>query len=327
MNAIETHSLTKHFGRNTVVDQLDWSVPVGSACAFLGPNGAGKSTTLKMLMGFTQPSAGTVSVLGSDPWDMAPEVRARVGYVAENPLLPSWMKVDALIEFHRGLYPRWDAELERRLLAEFGVQTKRQVSQLSKGEHRRLMLFLALCQGGDLLLLDEPGSGLDVAGRRKLLSLLSEYLAEGNRTLVFSTHIVTDVERIASHVAVLNGGVLIAHTDLDELREEVKAVRMPREVYERHVERWSAAGVLVRAETPHAVELTVRRFATHGLPVLMSMGRGDVHSEHGPMEDVYMDSKGELAQVRHLSLEDAFLALTGTVEVPREAGEVAEASA
>lgn len=319
--AIETRSLTKVYDGERVVDGLDWTVPRGAACAFLGPNAAGKSTTLRMLMGFTHPTAGTCRVLGEDPWDLRPATRARVGYVAEQPLLPPWIRVGALVDFHRSLYPAWSTKLERELLELFELPLAKKVSQLSKGQHRRLMLTLALAQAPDLLILDEPGAGLDVAARRQLLSLLADYLAGEGKTLVLSTHIVTDVERIASHVAVIAHGRMVAHTELDELHENVKQVRMPRAFWDRTVARWEAAGILAADVGEHAVTLTVRHFHTHGRFVLAELSEGEVHAQHGPHEDLYLGENGAEAQVLHLGLEDAFLALsTPDARASAEAG-------
>jgi len=308
--AIETRSLTRHYGATVALDGLDWQVPVGSACAFLGPNGAGKSTALRLVMGFTPPTRGDSRVLGEDPWEMSAKTRARVGYVAEQPILPPWMKVGALLAFHRSLYPRWDAALERELVDLLELAPGKRVSELSKGQHRRVMLTLALAQGGDLLILDEPGSGLDVAARRQLLSLLADFLGKEGRTLVFSTHIVTDVERIANHVSILDRGRLVANDELDDLHENVKSVTLPRASFDRARARWEDAGILERKLDAHVAELVVRRFASHGQYVLRDLSEGPVTVEHGPHEDVWMGTGGEAAQVRHMALEDIFLALT-----------------
>lgn len=314
-SAIETHSLSKIYGTEAVVSDLDWSLPVGTACAFLGPNGAGKSTTLRMLMGFTPPTRGTALVLGEDPWDMQPPTRARVAYVAEQPILPPWLKVGALLEFHRCLYPRWDAKLEAEIRELLAVDPNKRVSDLSKGAHRRVMLVLALAQGAELLILDEPGGGLDVAARRDLASLLGDWLADDARTLVVSTHLVTDVERFASRVTLIDRGALLADDDLDDLKENVKSVRMPRDVFDRLAERWEQAGVLARELDERSARFTVRNFATQGRFILRDLSEGEVVVKEGDAEDVYLGAGGEEATVRHLGLEDVFLALT---KAPRD---------
>jgi len=317
MLAIEADGLTKHYGTATAVDDLTWSLPAGEACAFLGPNGAGKSTALRMLLGFTPASRGTCRVLGENPWEMAPATRARIGYVAEQSILPPWMRVGALLDFHRSLYPRWNREHERALCDVLEVSREPRVSQLSKGQNRRLALLLALAQDADLLVLDEPGAGLDVAARRQLLSLLGEFLAGEGKTVLFSTHLVTDVERIASRVAVLARGRLVADAELDELHENVKSVRLAREVFERTRERWAAAGLLEVATDERTANLVVRHFATQGRFILRDLAEGEVVVAESDRGATYMGSDGREARVTNLALEDIFLALAGQGEGAR----------
>ncbi len=310
MNAIETEALTKRYQGPPVVDQLDWALPVGSACALLGPNGAGKTTTLQMLLGFTPPTSGTCRVLGAEPWDLAPEVRARIGFVSEEPILPGWLRVRDLVAYHASLYPRWGRERADELLALFRLDSRQKVEALSKGQNRRLMLLLAFAQGADLLVLDEPGSGLDVQARRHLLELLADYLAEGDRTLLLSTHLVTDVERIASDVAVLAGGRLRAFAPLDDLYEHVKTLRIPFELYERTRERWRAADPLSSERVGDAQVLVVRSFQSQPLHVLRELSGGDVQVVNGDRSDTYLASTGDAIEVLHMPLEDVYLALS-----------------
>ncbi len=284
-HAITTSRLTKIYDGHAAVEGLDWQIPVGSAWAFLGENGAGKSTTLRMLMGFTPAASGSCTVLGEDPMRMAPRTRERIAYVAEEPLLPPWMRVDRMVRFHASFYPRWNASLERNLLERFELSARKRISTLSKGQNRRLMLVLALCQNSDLMILDEPWSGLDVAARRELLGLLGDYLAKGERTLLISSHIVTDVERIASDVAIVRGGRLIHAAPLDELHENVKRIRMPRELWARTAEHWHSAGVLSEEGTDATQVVTVRRFDVLDPDLVNSP---DVEAANLGLEDIFL---------------------------------------
>ena len=256
--ALSTEKLTKFYDTRAVVRELDWRVPVGAACALLGPNGAGKSTTLKLLLGFTPASGGVARILGADPFALTPALRARIGYVSERPILPPWARVERVIAFHASLYPRWNRALEKELGAAFALHTRCRVAELSKGQNRSLMLLLALCQGADLLVLDEPASGLDVAARRQFLGLLADFLAEGNRTVVLSTHLLGDVERLASHVTILRGGVCVAQEPLDELKRRVKRLRLPLAAAEQ-LQASLAPGVLLASATAgRSTQLTLR---------------------------------------------------------------------
>ncbi len=288
-DAIRTHTLAKFYDGRAVVEELSWAAPTGTAWGLLGANGAGKSTTLRMLMGFTPPSQGRAEVLGEDCRSMTPAARARLGYVAEQPLLPSWLRVDELLRFHRGLYPAWDGTRERQLLELFELSPRARISTLSKGQNRRLMLTLALAQNADLLLLDEPASGLDVAARRQLLTLLGEFLSGGPRTLVLSSHIVTDVERIVTHVAFMRQGRLIDTAPLDALHEQVKRVRMPAALWDETEATWRAARPLAVESRGSTRSATVRRLDL--------------------VPDAVLDHPG--VEILGLGLEDIYLAITG----------------
>jgi len=290
--AIETDDLTRFYRSVPAVQGLTWKVPAGTAWAFLGPNGAGKSTTLKMLMGFVPPTRGSSRLLGEDPWSIRPETKAGVGYVAERPSLPTWMRVDEILRFHSGFYPGWRRDVEHQLRETFGLRGDARISSLSKGMHSSLMILLALCQGSRLLLLDEPAAALDVEKRRLLLSLLADFLTEEEHTLIFSTHIVTDVERIASHVAVIARGRLVECSELEELQGNVKAISLPVSAFHACKDLLARMDVLSEEAHGTARELVVRRY----LDV-----EPELRSRLGP----------DALRVRDLSLEDIYLALVG----------------
>ncbi len=294
-NVLEAKGLTKLYGTTQAVAGLDWQIPQGSACAFLGPNGSGKSTTLRMCLGMTPATRGTCQVLGEDAWAMRPQTRGRIGYVSEQPILPPWMLVGRLVQFHANFYPNWDSAREKKLRDLFEIRDKERISNLSKGQHRRLMLFLALCQGSDLLLLDEPASGLDVAARRQLLSLLSDFLAGDGKTLVVSTHIVTDIERIASDVAFIQAGRLLECASLDDLKEQVKRIRLPRDLVLRAEPILNRAGILDEETNGAQHVVTVREFS----------------DDLGHALQQAVDNQ---ADVLNLSLEDIYLAIVGNKE-------------
>jgi len=286
--AIETKGITKFYDNIMAVSDLNWQVPVGSACAFLGTNGSGKTTTLRMLMGFTAPSRGSCQILGEDPWKITPETRSRIGYVSEQAILPPWMKVEKLIEFHSSYYPNWDREREKNLRELFEISSQQRISNLSKGQHRRLMVLLALCQGSDLLVLDEPGAGMDVSARRKFLNLLGEYLTDENKTIIISTHIVTDIERIASHIAILKDGCLLVFAPLDELKEKVKRIRLLEKSFQKVDSLWSKVGVLSIEDKGASKIVTVSNFSMEAQSSLKLMAGEDVEVLDLPLEEIFL---------------------------------------
>lgn len=311
-HAIEIDGLVRAFGRLRAVDGFELVVPAGEACALLGPNGSGKSTTLRILAGLIAAHEGAVRVLGEDPWGAAPEHLRRVAYVPESPFLPEWKSLRALISVHRNVYAGWNKDLEKRLIERLELDPSQRIGTLSKGQSRRAHLLLALCQGAELLLLDEPGSGLDVEGRREMLSLLSGWMADDERrTLLLSTHLVTDIERLASSVAVIRKGAVVAHEELDELREDIKAIELPRDVYERLRPRLEVAGVLSSEVGERRVDLVVRHFRAAAGPALREMGPGEVVVSQGAAFDHYVARDGTEVRVAHLGLEDAYLAMVG----------------
>jgi ABC-2 type transport system ATP-binding protein len=285
---LATHDLTKVYDERAVVDHLNWRLSAGAACALLGPNGAGKTTTLRMLMGFTPPSLGRSDLFGADGWDPSVEVRRRVAFVSDQPVLPAWMRVDELIRFHSSLYPRWDANRERELRSLFELAPRARIGTLSKGQHQRLMLALALCQNSDLLLLDEPASGLDVEVRRSFLGLLGEYLGQGERSLVFSTHLLTDVERIATRVLLLFQGRAIEDCELDALQEDIRLVTLSRELRDRTRETWESAGILAESTSNGSVSLTVRHFRGAASELAASLPASSIEAVSLPFEDIYL---------------------------------------
>jgi ABC-2 type transport system ATP-binding protein len=224
---------TRVYGSKRAVDDLRLDVKKGSVVGFLGRNGAGKTTAIRMAMGLIRPTAGEVRVLGVDPWDMDPEVKRKVGYVSETQKIHEWMTVRKAVDFHASFYPAWDPTRERKLLERFELNPRDRVRELSVGTKKRLHLLLALCARPELLILDEPASNLDTVSRRQLLDVLVEMLAEGEATIFFSSHILTDLERIVSHVAILDRGRLLLSMPAEDFKAGTKRVRAFRRAVER----------------------------------------------------------------------------------------------
>jgi ABC-2 type transport system ATP-binding protein len=221
--AIRIDNLTKRFRDQTAVEGLSLEVPEGAVYGLLGENGAGKTTTLQTLLGLLAPDAGRVEVLGLDPTRHGLAIRRKVGYVPEAPALYDWMTVSEIGWFAAGFHPdatTGTAPYPTRfatLTEGFGLPNKRRIAALSKGMRAKVSLALALSADPALLLLDEPTSGLDVLVRREFLESMVD-LAGAGRTVVLSSHQIGEVERVASHVALLHRGRLLLAEPLDELR-------------------------------------------------------------------------------------------------------------
>jgi ABC-2 type transport system ATP-binding protein len=223
--AIETVGLTKRYGPKEAVSDLTLRIPRGSAFGFIGPNGAGKSTTIKMLMGMARPSAGEARVLGFDAVHDSVAVKQRVGYVPELHFIYRWMRVGEVIAFCRPLYENWNDRFCADLLKLFELDPERKVKQLSKGMVAKLALLLAVAHEPEVLILDEPTSGLDPVVREEFLDGVLRTLCERERTILFSSHALSDVQRIAETIGLIYEGRLIDHCRTEDLLNGTKRIR------------------------------------------------------------------------------------------------------
>jgi ABC-2 type transport system ATP-binding protein len=223
--AIETHALHKHYGDIRAVDGLDMHVPRGAVYGFLGRNGAGKTTTIRLLAGLAHPSVGEMRVLGLDPRVDSVAILERTGLVIEKMLLPSMTGAD-LVRFNRGFFPRWSDALARKYAEVFELDMTRKFKKLSTGNRTKLCLLLALAQGAELLVLDEPTAGMDPVVTDQLLRVMVEDFANEGRTLVLSSHHLSEVERIAEWVGIIDQGKLLLEARLDDVRTNFRRVRV-----------------------------------------------------------------------------------------------------
>jgi len=223
---IEIDQLTKHFRRFAAVDHLSLSVPEGAVTAFLGPNGAGKTTTIKCLLNLLVADSGTARIFGCDAARLGPAQFQNIGYVSENQKLPEWMTVTELLDYVRPMYPDWDRDFERRMLAEFGLPAKSRLSALSRGQRMKAALLSSLAYRPKLVILDEPFSGLDPLVRDEFLhGLLALTETEGWSVFV-SSHDIEEVERLADRVAIIDKGRIQLDESTESLLERFRAVEI-----------------------------------------------------------------------------------------------------
>jgi ABC-2 type transport system ATP-binding protein len=223
---IETERLSRSFGATAAVRELDLAVPVGSFSVLLGPNGAGKSTTLRLLLNILQPSSGCARVLGVDSRRLQPTHFARIGYVAESLRLPLWMTLRQLLAYCRPLYPGWDPALERHLLDRFELPLDLRLRGYSLGMQRRAAMLLALAYRPQLLVLDEPFSGLDPLAREELIAGMLELAGDQPWTMLLSSHDMHSVSRLADRVSFLNRGKLLLSEEMETLCSRFREVEV-----------------------------------------------------------------------------------------------------
>ena len=289
-DAIVTDRLTKYYGSRRVVDGLNLRVPAGSVYGFLGRNGAGKSTTIKMLLGMVQPSHGRVELLGHALADLPPAVRGRIAYLAEGHPLYGWMTVAEASRFARSFYgDRWSQSMLDQVLDHFEIPGKAKIRRLSNGQRANVALALAIAPDPDLLILDDPTLGLDTVARHDFLLSMIHLVQRRGRTILFSSHILADVERVADRVGILVDGVLRVDCPTDRFKEGVSKIVL--EFDGRPPEFPGCKGLVQAWEVGHRLELIVVDF--------------------GAEQQQMVESLGPLAwDVVGLNLEDAFVAYT-----------------
>ncbi|MEO2013210.1 MAG: ABC transporter ATP-binding protein [Fuerstiella sp.] len=208
-NVIDIRSLVRSFGKKQALQDVTFSVPQGSVFGLVGENGAGKTTLLKHVLGLLKASSGSISVFGLDPVREPAPVLGKIGYLSEDRDLPTWMRIDQLMHYRSAFYPNWDHDYAKELVTMFDLDVKQRIRLLSRGQLARVGLLLAIAHRPELLLLDEPSSGLDPVVRRDILAAIIRTVADEGRTVLFSSHLLDEVQRVSDHVAMLHGGQLL----------------------------------------------------------------------------------------------------------------------
>jgi len=219
---VEVRDLRKSFGEAEAVRGVTFSVERGSIFGLIGANGSGKSTTLRCILGLLQPDEGTATVFGADSRSLPKEVRRRVGYLSEKAFPFQDLFVPEILGIQAALFPHWDGAKAEALMKRMRIPTDRLLQGMSFGERRRAELFLALSPDPELLVLDDPWLGLDAAVRRDFLLATLEMTREQGKTVLFTSHVLTDVERVADRVAILRRGTVRTMDDLDALKARTR---------------------------------------------------------------------------------------------------------
>jgi ABC-2 type transport system ATP-binding protein len=254
--ALETHGLGRRYGSQWALRDCTLEIPRGSVTALVGPNGAGKTTLLRLAVGLTRPSAGSVRVLGLDPHADAAEALPRVGFLAQEHPLYGGFTIAEMLRVGRELNPNWDDDAARARIAELDLPLKKKVRSLSGGQRAQVALTLALAKRPEVLLLDEPVASLDPLARREFMQTVLEAVAERELTVVLSSHIVADLERVCDHLVILATGrtqlvgsieeIVASHRLLTGPRDAAEDVTRTHEVVRQtHAERQTT--LLVRA--------------------------------------------------------------------------------
>ena len=219
---VDVRSLTRRFGTTMALDDVTLNVPRGVVYGLIGENGAGKTTLIKHILGLLKPKTGTVRVFGLDPIAEPVKVLSRLGTLTEERDTPGWMRVKEAISYTQAFYPKWDAGYAEQLRKAFELDPEARVRDLSRGQQARLGMVLALSYRPELLVLDEPSSGLDPVVRRDILGAIIRTITDEGRTVLFSSHLLDEVERVSDHVAMIDRGRIVFGGPLDQIEAEYR---------------------------------------------------------------------------------------------------------
>ncbi len=292
---LETNALTKYYGGKLALDHLSIKIPRGCICGFVGRNGSGKTTAIKLMLGLLEPSSGSSALLGCDSRSLTPEIRERIGYVAEGHHLFGWMTIAELENFQSAFFPgRWDESFFADMIEYFQLSKFQKIKEFSHGQRAQVSLAIALAPNPELLIMDDPTLGLDAAIRQQFLAGIIELILHQGRTVFFSSHILADVERVAERIVVIDKAVLRANCTVEQFRKSVKKLkvrftgRAPSDV--------NINGLLQCRRSDNELELTL------------------VGIEEEEIIKWTQSAKAEQYQIVGLSLEEQFIEFTEPAE-------------
>ncbi|HEV3024289.1 MAG TPA: ABC transporter ATP-binding protein [Pirellulales bacterium] len=223
---VELRRVTRQFGNKTALDDVSLTVPRGGVFGLIGGNGAGKTTLIKHILGLFRAQSGTVQVFGLDPVTNPVGTLGRIGYLSEDRDLPNWMRVGELMRYTQAFFPNWDETYAEELRQAFDLDANAKIKTLSRGQRARAGLLAALAHRPELLVLDEPSSGLDPVVRRDILGAIIRTIADEGRTVLFSSHLLDEVERVADRVAIIHQGRIMLTAAMDELKDTHRRVTL-----------------------------------------------------------------------------------------------------
>jgi ABC-2 type transport system ATP-binding protein len=296
-SVIEVQGVVKYFGGRCVLDGIDLKVPKGCIYGLLGRNGAGKTTLIRMIMGLEPATRGRLSVLGVDSTRLQSAVKGRIGYVAEGHHLIQDYRVGRLVDLCRALSLKWDQSFFDQMTDAFRLPMERRVKDLSTGMRAQLNLALSLATDPELLILDDPTLGLDTVARRQFLELAIDLIQRQGRTILFSSHILGDVERIADRIGILVAGKLVVDCSLEQLRQRIKKIRVvfadtaPAEV--------CLTEVINKRVEGREVTLTVANWNAQKQAMVEALKPTDCSEIQMGLEDLFLECTGTQPLVRN----------------------------
>ena len=295
MDVLELKDVSRQFGDTRVLQGVSFKVASGEVVGLLGRNGAGKTTLIKLVLGMLETDSGTVRVFGEDPRLDPVAVRRRIGYVAEDQEIPPFLKVGQVLTMYRELFPDWNQEDAEELIQRFELPVGRKVSDLSRGQARQVALLCAVSHRPDLLILDEPAGGLDPAARREFLETSIRLLNERGTTILFSSHHMADVERMASRLIMIHEHEKWIDSALDDIRDGYCLVQVPAgsATTDSLLEMGDCLCVRSRGPALHAVFAASPEICRK--EVARRLGQRDIQCRPLALEDMFIELVGRNA--------------------------------
>ena len=279
--------LCKRFGGKTVLRDVDFELPSGTVLGLVGRNGSGKTTLIKSGVGLLCIDAGETRLFGEPSWDLSAAAKARLGYVPQAMSLYPWMRVRQVLTYTAAFYPRWNRDLVANLVKRWDLDVQARVGTLSPGQTQQLAIVLALAHEPEVLLLDEPAASLDPAARRQLLQIVLELASGSDRTILFATHIISDLERVADRIAILRNGKLQFSGELDALKDHVK--RLHVSARDSLPPTLGVPGTLREDVQGHDGAVSVWGFTTDLAPRLAQRYQAHVEVYDLNLEDIFLE--------------------------------------
>jgi ABC-2 type transport system ATP-binding protein len=287
---VEVRGLNRRYGKNVALDGVDFTVAKGRVYGLVGANGAGKTTLLKHLIGLLRPQSGTVRVFGVDPVRDPVEALRHIGYLSEHREMPEWMRLSELFQYLQAYHPTWDMKFAYRLMDTFGLDVKKKVAELSQGMRAQTGLIAALAHRPQLLILDEPSNGLDAVVRRDIIDAIIRTVADEGRSVIFSSHLLDEMERTCDHVTMIHDGKIAFDCELEDIKQTHLLTR-------------------VNYGNPQAqVPLMKGVLMTHGGGRSWTLVHDNTLDELGFQ---LTNSGGQVVDSRQATLEEIFIARTG----------------
>lgn len=223
-NALEVINLNKNFS-DFSINNVSFILPAGFIMGFIGPNGAGKTTTIKLILNMLIKDSGVIKVFGKDNITSEQEIKEKIGVVMDSPFYVDDWKLSEVEKSLAPFYKKWDMKKYSSMLSKFSLDSNKKVKELSRGMKMKLMIAIALSHDADLLILDEPTSGLDAVARNELMDILGEFIANEDKAILFSTHITTDLEKIADYITFINDGEILYTDTKDNMMEKYLIIK------------------------------------------------------------------------------------------------------